>query len=51
MSLKPHLERNLAQAEQLGQTDRAKKLKKRIADLDPKPAAKKKPAKKAAAKK
>ena len=48
MSIVPHLERNLAQAEQLGQVDRAKKLKKRLnAELKPaeKPA-EKKPSKK-----
>lgn len=30
--IRPHLERNLAQAEQLGQTERAKKLKARLAE-------------------
>ncbi len=40
--IKPHLERNLAQAEALGQTERAKKLKERLVkenkpaeDVDP----------------
>lgn len=34
MSLRAHLERNLVQAEQLGQTDRVAKLKARLGDLD-----------------
>ena len=32
--IRPHLERNLAQAEQLGQTSRAKALQARINKLD-----------------
>ena len=50
MSIVPHLERNLAQAKQLGQVDRAKKLKDRIAaeTAPPKPK-KKKPAAKTTA--
>lgn len=39
MPLRAHLERNLAQAEALGQKDRAKKLKDRLADLDKAPEA------------
>ena len=39
MSLRVHLVRNLARAEQLGQTERAKALKSRIQDLDDAPAA------------
>lgn len=37
--LRPHLERNLVQAEALGQTARAKALKARLADLDEAPEA------------
>lgn len=37
--VRPHLERNLAQAEFLGQTARAKALKSRLAELDEAPAA------------
>jgi len=37
--LKAHLERNLAQAEQLGQEDRVKLLKERIAELEEAPEA------------
>ena len=51
MSIVPHLERNLAQAEQLGQVDRAKKLKARIAAETAPPKPKKKPAAKTADKK
>ena len=36
--IRPHLERNLAQAEALGQTARAKALKARLAELDEAPA-------------
>jgi hypothetical protein len=35
--VKVHLERNLAQAEQLGQTERVKKIKARLDDLEPEP--------------
>jgi hypothetical protein len=38
-NIRPHLERNLAQAEALGQTERAKKLKARIAEIDDAPEA------------
>ncbi len=47
--LKHHLQRNLVQAEQLGEEERAAKLRKRLKSLEPKPAAKPKakhPAKK-----
>jgi hypothetical protein len=33
-SIKAHLEANLVQAEQLGQTERAKKLKARLGELE-----------------